>query len=230
MLVFIFTVSSVTSSTATSNFRYLQPPYSPPRNSSMGVSPVSSKVNTCERNSFSFPAVALPGVAIVEMSDPYSKNTLSTLTPWKNRSHKCQEKSNKTDGQEELQMCLMYQTHWGHYFTVCYQANFSLYGLKSVWAQSRALVTRWVCAPKQIFTCPVNMWWLIALLVSVCLPGQLSGSSCELIAYSAWWHVFVLCVCMHGSEGYDLSILNIWAVSLFTKTETTWHLQSCNHL
>lgn len=81
MLVFIFTVSSVTSSTATSNFRYLRPPYSPPWNSSMRVSPVSSKVNTYERKSFSFPAVALPGVAIVEMSDPDSKNTLSTLTP-----------------------------------------------------------------------------------------------------------------------------------------------------
>ena len=66
----------------------------------MGVSPVSSRVGTYKRNSFSFPAVAWPGAALVEMSDLYLKSTLSALTPWRNRSQKCQEDQTKRMGRK----------------------------------------------------------------------------------------------------------------------------------
>lgn len=92
-----------------------------------------------------------------------------------------------------------------------------------------ALATRWVCAPRRIFACPVKRWWLITLLVSICL-----GSN-QRVAVNSWPTLpgnILLCmsVCMHGSEDYDLSFMSVWAVLLFITTETTRHLQSYNHL
>lgn len=66
----------------------------------MGIPPVSSRVGTYKSNSFSFSAVAWPGAALIEMSDLYLKRTLSTLTPWRNRSHKCQEDQTKRMGRK----------------------------------------------------------------------------------------------------------------------------------
>lgn len=58
----------------------------------MGVSPVYSKVNSYERNSFSFPEVTLPEV--VEMSDHYSKNTFSIFDSLKKQKSQMSRKSN----------------------------------------------------------------------------------------------------------------------------------------
>lgn len=83
--------------------------------------------------------------------------------------------------------------------------------------------------PGRFCVCPVDMWWLITLLVSKSLG---SNQRVAVKSQPTLPGDIFLCmrVCRHGSEVYALSVLSVWAVLLFTKTETTWHLQSYNHL
>lgn len=73
------------------------------------------------------------------------------------------------------------------------------------------------------------MRWLIALLVVICL-----GSNQRAVVHSEpalHSDIFLgICVCMHGSKDYNLSVLSVGTVLLFIPTETTWHLQIYNHL